>query len=112
MSRQSKGFAVLRGTRGKSTDKAVQFTITHMGLNEIVPQTTWFPESQIHNSFFDPTQSGADTITVTEWILRQKGLLHLNKPVTGVLLPVALPTSETHLSGGHFDSIDLDDVPF
>jgi hypothetical protein len=67
-------YVTLTGNKMKETEKAVLFQIQKISGTPVkLPKSTqWFPLSQVQKMFKDPTQSGVDTITVSEWILKQK----------------------------------------
>jgi hypothetical protein len=68
------------GSRLRETDKAVQFRIDSIGPDELdYPKTEWLPFSQCKRSMTHSanpdTPIETDYLVVTEWILKQKGLL-------------------------------------
>jgi len=59
-----------------SSDLAIKFECQRIGLTDLDESIiTWFPLSQTKSHFRDPNTTGQDTITVTEWIARTKGLI-------------------------------------
>jgi hypothetical protein len=71
-----RNLVILTGYRLKETDKAVQFqveTVDGEPLQEA--KTEWFPLSQVESSQTTHTPDEMDTLTVSEWIVEQKGLV-------------------------------------
>lgn len=66
----------ITGTKICETGKAVKFDTTHISGEPLEkPRTEWFPFSQIEKMFTDPATTGNDTLTVKEWILKEKGMV-------------------------------------
>lgn len=77
MSRTSNDvYITLGGKRLRETDKAVHFYVESVSGSPVYnPRAEWFPFSQMAKSKTDPVGDEEDTITVKEWIVKQKGLL-------------------------------------
>lgn len=64
------------GTNLGESAKAVKFRIdTIDGEPLLEAKTEWFPFGQISKTFKDPVNEGTDYLVVSEWILKQKGLV-------------------------------------
>jgi len=73
-----KTFKTVTGSRLGETGKAVKFEIQKIGEIPVEPSiTTWFPFSQVDKSFTNPNETNNDYLIVSEWILKEKGLLVL-----------------------------------
>jgi hypothetical protein len=73
---QVKDYVDVIGTHCGESAKAVKFLV-HTVASEPIdpPKSEWFPFSQVDKIFRDPSTVGQDTITVSKWILGQKGLM-------------------------------------
>lgn len=68
--------STVTGTWIAESTKAVRFKVTQVGAEVLeTPVWEWFPQSQIRKLTKDPKIADQDTLVVTEWILRQKGLI-------------------------------------
>ena len=66
----------ITGNKIAESDKAVKFRVHAISETELeFPKTEWFPLSQIEKMFTDPNNINQDTMVVSEWILKQKGML-------------------------------------
>lgn len=66
----------LTGSYLYESAKAARFKVDDISgcpLDE--PKTEWFPFSQITKIMRDSKSVGQDTIVVSEWILKQKGMI-------------------------------------
>lgn len=66
----------IKGTHLGETGKAIKFSVSEVN-GEVFdpPKTEWFPFSQTEKIFRDPMSVGNDSLLVTEWIAKQKGLV-------------------------------------
>lgn len=76
MSRPGNTYVGIHGTNLGESAKAVKFSINEINGEPFdPPKTEWFPFSQIERIFKDPKSTGNDSLLVTEWICKQKGLI-------------------------------------
>lgn len=67
--------SLLTGVRMRETSLAVQFAIHQIdGEKLTVPRVEWFPFSQVTKSLTSPEATEQDTLTVSDWIMKAKGL--------------------------------------
>ena len=65
------------GTKVASTARAVRFIVRAIGETPLEPALTeWFPLSQVTKIVTDPSEVGRDYLVVSEWIMKEKGLLN------------------------------------
>ena len=70
----------LYGTKVAETARAVRFVIKCIGEVEISPHLSeWFPLSQVKRIVSSPDETGRDMLMVSEWIMKEKGLLEAVK---------------------------------
>lgn len=74
MSKQSSQL-VVNGTRMGETAKAVKFSISDCQGVPYHGLTTWFPFSQVSKSVTNPNEVNKDYLVVSEWIMKEKGLM-------------------------------------
>lgn len=76
MSRPNTVFVGVKGTLLGETTKAVKFSVSEVN-GEIFdpPAMHWFPFSQIEKIFKDAQSVGNDSLMVSEWICKEKGLI-------------------------------------
>lgn len=64
------------GTNLGESPKAIRFRVDMVGTEPIdPPKYEWFPFSQIRKIETNKNLEGADTLVVTEWILKAKELI-------------------------------------
>ena len=70
----------LYGTKVAETARAVRFVIKSIGETAISPHLSeWFPLSQVKRIVSSPDETGRDMLMVSEWIMKEKGLLETVK---------------------------------
>jgi len=73
----------LYGTKVAETARAVRFVIKCIGEVDISPHLSeWFPLSQVKRIVTSPDETGRDMLMVSEWIMKEKGLLDAAKKAT------------------------------
>ena len=73
---KSQTFLGITGTHLGESAKAVKFQINDISGEPVdPPQTTWFPFSQVQRITMSATEVGKDCLVVSEWILKEKGLI-------------------------------------
>jgi len=73
----------LYGTKVAETARAVRFVIKCIGEVDISPHLSeWFPLSQVKRIVSSPDETGRDMLMVSEWIMKEKGLLEVVKKTT------------------------------
>ena len=77
MSRAGTVWVTLTGTKVAETGKAVLFDIKKISGEEVELETPrqWFPFSQVSKMTTDKNSVCNDTMMVSEWICKEKGLL-------------------------------------
>ena len=76
MSRPGNVFIGVKGTHLGESSKAVKFAINEINGEPFdPPKIEWFPFSQTERIFKDPKSTGNDSLMVSEWVCKQKGLL-------------------------------------
>lgn len=70
-------YMTIFGTLHNETDKAIRMTVKKVGETTLdSPKSEWFPFSQVQKIIRDPSlNEGEDSLFVSEWILKQKGLI-------------------------------------
>lgn len=105
-------YLALSGTIKRETPKAVLFEF--LDEDGIGVKSEWFPLSQMASIHRAAEVCKPDVIMVSEWILREKGALHLatskNPALTGTPKPLGhpVPTTPPVKSWSEMD----DDIPF
>lgn len=66
----------LTGTHVGESTKAVRFRVDSISGVELEKTVVeWFPFSQVEKMTTDKNTEGQDTLVVSEWICKQKGLM-------------------------------------
>lgn len=64
------------GTKIAETGKALKFKVVKIGECPLEPtREEWFPFSQIKKTYVSPNTVDGDYIIVSEWILKEKGII-------------------------------------
>jgi hypothetical protein len=114
----------LHGEIMGETEKAIKFefcTATNESeLDDGAYKTEWFPLSQISSihRFSKPDNDLSDILMISEWVLKQKGILHLAgttaKPVLSGTPTTVIPKIQDKLQHppvSNWTDMD-DDIPF
>lgn len=73
----------LYGTKVAETARAVRFVIKSIGETAISTHlSVWFPLSQVQKIVTSQDEAGRDMLMVSEWIMKEKGLLEAVKKAT------------------------------
>lgn len=76
MSRAGNVYVGVKGTHLGESAKAVKFSISEINGEPFdPPKIEWFPFSQTEKIFRDKNSVGNDSLLVTEWVCKQKGLI-------------------------------------
>ena len=76
MAQHNKVFVGVKGTYLGETAKAVKFSVSEVNGEIFDPNAMhWFPFSQIEKIFKDPQSVGNDSLMVSEWLCKEKGLI-------------------------------------
>lgn len=76
MRQANRVFVGVKGTHLGESAKAVKFSISEINGEPFdPPKMEWFPFSQVEKIFRDPASTGNDSLLVSEWIVKQKGLI-------------------------------------
>ena len=69
-------YMTIFGTLHNETGKAIRMTVEKVGETTLdSPKSEWFPFSQVQKMVRNPTPGESDELFVSEWILKQKGLI-------------------------------------
>ncbi len=118
MTQYNNVYRALYGEIMGETDKAIKFEYCVSDADSVGPEfkTDWFPRSQISSihRLSSKDNDECDIIMVSEWLLKQKGILHLastEKPKLNVTTVSDLSSKLTTPPAPSFADMD-DDIPF